>query len=95
MTQLQGEGYQLYPGAIGENLTVVGLDVQRLSPGTLLEIGNVLLRLEQPRKPCYVLDAIDPSLKHVIVGRCGYMASVVREGMIDQSMLVQVFSHAS
>jgi hypothetical protein len=29
----------------------------------------------QPRKPCYVLDAIDPRLKEVIVGRCGHMAS--------------------
>lgn len=92
LTQLQGEGFHLYPGAIGENLTVAGLHVQHLPPGTLLEIGNVLLRLEQPRKPCYVLDAIDPSLKDVIVGRCGYMASVVREGIIDPSMSIKVFS---
>ncbi len=90
LTQLQGEGFHLYPGAIGENLTVSGLHVQHLPPGTLLEIGNVLLRLEQPRKPCYVLDSIDPSLKDVIVGRCGYMASVVREGLVNRSMRVQV-----
>ena len=89
LTQLQTEGFPLYPGAIGENLTVAGLHVQRLQPGTLLEIGEVLLRLEQPRKPCYVLDAIDPCLKDVIVGRCGYMASVVREGVIDPSMPVR------
>jgi MOSC domain-containing protein YiiM len=56
--------------------------VQSLPPGTLLEIGDVLLRLEEPRKPCYVLDAISPCLKDVIVGRCGYMASVLEGGMI-------------
>jgi MOSC domain-containing protein YiiM len=82
LTQLQKEGFPLYPGAIGENLTVAGLHVQRLPPGALLEIGDVLLRLEDPRKPCYVLDAINPSLKDVIAGRCGYMASVVRGGII-------------
>ncbi|MEX0677368.1 MAG: MOSC domain-containing protein [Pirellulales bacterium] len=92
LTQLQKEGFPLYPGAIGENLTVAGLHVQRLPPGTLLEIGDVLLRLEEPRKPCYVLDAINPCLKDVIVGRCGYMASVVEGGMIRPSMEIVIVS---
>lgn len=95
LTQLRTEGFPLYAGAIGENLTVAGLHVQRLQPGTLLEIGDVLLRLEQPRKPCYVLDAIDPCLKDVIVGRCGYMASVAREGIIDPSMPVRALINGS
>lgn len=89
LEQLRTEGFPLYPGSIGENLTVAGVNVQQLPPGSLLEIGDVRLRLEQPRKPCYVLDAIDPSLKDVIVGRCGYMASVVREGTIDASMPIR------
>lgn len=80
--QLQCEGFAVGPGTIGENLTVSGLDVQRSSPGTLLRLGQILLRLEEPRKPCYVLDSIDPRLKDVIVGRCGYMASVVRGGRL-------------
>jgi MOSC domain-containing protein YiiM len=86
LTQLQKEGFPLYPGAIGENLTVAGLNVQRLPPGTLLEVGDVLLRLEEPRKPCYVLDAINPRLKDIIVGCCGYMASVVKGGTIEPGM---------
>jgi MOSC domain-containing protein YiiM len=86
LMQLQNEGFPLYPGAIGENLTIAGLHVQRMSPGTLLEIGDVLLRLEEPRKPCYVLDSINPCLKDVIVGRCGYMASVVHGGVIEPGM---------
>lgn len=86
LDQLRKEGFPLYPGAIGENLTVAGLHVQSLPRGTLLEIGSVLLRLEEPRKPCYVLDAINPCLKDVIVGRCGYMASVVQEGVIQPGM---------
>ncbi len=80
--QLRREGFAVEPGATGENLTVAGLHVQRLSPGTLLQLGDVLLRLEEPRKPCYVLDSIDARLKDVIVGRCGYMASVVHGGLL-------------
>jgi MOSC domain-containing protein YiiM len=95
LTQLRSEGFLLYPGAIGENLTVAGVHVQRLPPGTLLEIGDVLLRLEQPRKPCYVLDSIHPCLKDVIAGRCGYLASVAREGIIDPSMPVRTLIDGS
>jgi MOSC domain-containing protein YiiM len=82
LQQLVREGFPLKPGTAGENLTVEGLDVQSLPPGTILEIGDVVLRLEAPRKPCYVLDAIDPRLKDVIVGRCGYLASVLRGGTL-------------
>jgi MOSC domain-containing protein YiiM len=78
------------PGAAGENLTVADLDVQSLPPGTLLYLGDVVLKLEQPRKPCYVLDAIDPRLKDAIVGRCGYMASVLKEGTIRPGMPIRV-----
>jgi len=88
LEHLVREGFPLTPGAAGENLTVVGLDVQQMQPGTQLQVGDVLIRLEQPRKPCYVLDAIDPRLKEVIVGRCGYMASVIREGTICPGMTI-------
>lgn len=90
LQQLVAEGFHLTPGAAGENLTVSGLNVQQMRHGTLLRIGDVVLKLEQPRKPCYVLDAIDPRLKEVIVGRCGYMASVVRVGVLCPGMPIQV-----
>jgi MOSC domain-containing protein YiiM len=90
LEQLVAEGFPLTPGAAGENLTVADLHVQHMAPGTLLQIGDVLLKLEQPRKPCYVLDAIDPRLKDAIVGRCGYLASVVREGIIAPGMEIVV-----
>ena len=66
LQQLVQEGFPLVPGAAGENLTVAGLDVQQMHPGTVLKIGDAVLQLEQPRKPCYVLDAIDPRLKDAI-----------------------------
>jgi MOSC domain-containing protein YiiM len=87
---LVDEGFPLAPGVAGENLTVQGVHVQSLPAGTLLRIGAVLLRLEQPRKPCYVLDAIDPQLKDAIAGRCGYLASVVREGVLRPGAPVEV-----
>ncbi len=45
--------------------------------------GGVILELTKIRKPCYVLDAIDPRLKEVIIGRCGFYAKVLQEGLIN------------
>ena len=94
LNELVTEGFPLRPGAAGENLTVDGLAVQQMAPGTLLRIGDVLIRLEQPRKPCYVLDAIDPLLKDAVVGRFGYMASVLEGGTIEPGMPIEVLAAA-
>jgi len=90
LEQLQEEGFCVAPGVIGENLTLRGVHVQAMSAGALLRVGQTILRLEEPRKPCYVLDVIDPRLKEVIVGRCGYLASVVRGGMLLPGAAVEV-----
>lgn len=86
---LQNLGFVLQPGSIGENITLRHVHVQQMAPKTVLEIGTVRIRLEEPRKPCFVLDAIDVRLKDVIVGRCGYMASVVTGGEVRPGMSVR------
>jgi len=90
--ELRREGYSLAPGSIGENLTLRNVHVQSMEPGTVLRIGMVRIRLEEPRKPCYVLDVIDPHLKDDIVGRCGYMASVLEGGQLEPGMEVACFA---
>ena len=88
---LTREGFALKPGTTGENLTVRGLKVSHLGVGTILEFsGGVVLELTKERKPCYVLDAIDPRLKEVIAGRCGFYARVLREGLIQAGDIIQV-----
>ncbi|MEW6684465.1 MAG: NTP transferase domain-containing protein [Nitrospirota bacterium] len=82
--QIRREGYAVEPGAMGENLTVRGLDLLALTPGTRLQFsGGVEIELVEPRKPCFVLDAIHPDLKNAVQGRFGYMARVVTEGALQ------------
>ena len=91
LTELRAEGFSLSPGSIGENLTVRHLNVQRLITGTILEFsGGVVLELTKERKPCYVLDDIDPKLKEVILGRCGFYAKVLREGTLKKEATIHV-----
>ena len=88
--QLRAEGFPLNQGTIGENVTMRNTDVQKMPIGTVLEFeGGVVLELTKERKPCYVLDAIDPRLKEVIVGRCGFYARVLREGVIKPGEIIK------
>ena len=83
LRDLSREGFSLNCGTIGENLTVENLQVQKLTPGTILRFsGGVTLELTKERKPCYVLDSIDPRLKEVIAGRCGFYARVLAGGVL-------------
>ncbi len=91
LEDLTKEGFNLKPGTTGDNLVVRYLRVNHLEVGTILEFsGGVILELTKERKPCYVLDSIDPRLKEVIVGRCGFYAKVLREGLIEAGEIIQV-----
>jgi len=50
---LQQEGHQLFPGAVGENLTVAGLDWDAVVPGARLRLGHdVLIEISGYAPPC-------------------------------------------
>ncbi len=40
---LQQEGHPVYPGALGENLTLSGVDWSQMEPGVRLQIGDCLV----------------------------------------------------
>jgi MOSC domain-containing protein YiiM len=93
LDELRAEGYPVGPGIMGENVTVRGLNVQQLAPGDRLRFENgPTVELTEPRKPCFVLDAIDPALQVAVVGRCGFLGSVVRTGRLfpGQHIVVEV-----
>ena len=91
LTRLCEEGFSLSAGTTGENLTVRNLNVNRLPIGTILEFtSGIILEVTKIRKPCYVLDAIDPKLKEVIVGRCGIYAKVLKEGTLTMGDQVRI-----
>ena len=51
---LQAEGHTVSPGAIGENLTVEGLDWERVTPGSRLELGDtVVIEITRYTSPCF------------------------------------------
>ena len=51
--ELQQEGHPIFPGAVGENVTIAGLDWERMVPGARLALGDdVSIELTTYTKPC-------------------------------------------
>ncbi|HZF03538.1 MAG TPA: MOSC domain-containing protein [Patescibacteria group bacterium] len=52
--ELQAEGHPLVPGALGENVTVEGLDWSAVQPGARLSLGDeVVLEITRYTTPCF------------------------------------------
>lgn len=50
---LQAEGHPIYPGAMGENLTLIGVDWAKMEPGTCIQLGaEVLIEITGYTNPC-------------------------------------------
>lgn len=93
LDDLRAEGYDLSWGSMGENLTVRNLGVQKMEAGRRLRFsGGLEVELTEARRPCFVLDAIDPKLKEDVVGRCGFMARVTRPGVVRPGETIEVLA---
>ena len=57
--ELQAEGHPIFPGAIGENVTISGLDWEKVQPGDRLQLGDeVLIEITKFTTPC---NSMEPS----------------------------------
>jgi MOSC domain-containing protein YiiM len=80
---LRGEGIDLPAGALGENFTTRGLDLDTLAVGDRIRVGEVcVIEITGVREPCRQLKKWGAALPKLIVGRSGWMAKVVREGEV-------------
>ena len=51
--ELQSEGHPIFPGAVGENITISGIDWDEIIPGQQLTLGDeVLLEITSYTSPC-------------------------------------------
>ena len=51
--ELQNEGHPIFPGAVGENITISGIDWTQVTPGQKLSLGDeVLVEITSYTSPC-------------------------------------------
>ena len=70
------------PGAIRENLTVEGDDVQRWPVGQQVRVGEALFEITMVCDPCHRMDELRPGLRAELDGRRGMLARVVESGEV-------------
>jgi MOSC domain-containing protein YiiM len=78
------DAVNVQPGTIKENLTVEGLNVMELPPGSRLHLGaTAVLEITKVCEPCFRMDEIRMGLKEELVGRRGMVARVINGGSIS------------
>lgn len=68
--ELRAGGFQIAPGAIGENITTRGIDLLALPQGARLHIGRAaVVGVTGLRDPCRQLNDYQPGLMAAVLGR--------------------------
>jgi MOSC domain-containing protein YiiM len=87
-------GRTLEPGTFGENLTVAGLDLRAAVIGTEWLVGSAVLRVTQPRMPCFKLGMRMGDASFVeefeLAGRFGTYLGIVKEGDVGRGDVIDV-----
>lgn len=81
----------LAPGALWENVTTTGVDVDRLEPGTRLQIGSsAVVSLTEICDPCRLIRRATGVPLRRLVGRRGVLGRVVAGGTVIAGDAVRV-----
>ena len=85
---LREKGIDLKFGAVGENFTTRGIDLNSLSKGDRLRVGDCLIEITDVRVPCSNLKKWDVGLKELIVGHSGWVAKVIEEAAVKTGDII-------
>jgi MOSC domain-containing protein YiiM len=93
---LVAQGFGLYPGALGENLTTRGLDRRDVRTAHRYRVGTAVLEVTKLRTPCATLNVLGGGVQAAMFdartqagdptsprwGLSGFYASVVQPGLV-------------
>ncbi|MEU4744652.1 MOSC domain-containing protein [Actinosynnema sp. NPDC023658] len=86
--ELVASGFDVTPGALGENVTTRGVDLLALPTGTRLHLGpHAVVEVTGLRNPCPQIEAFQDGLLKQVVGRDEH-GNVVRRAGIMSVVLV-------
>jgi len=86
---LNSEGWPVKPGDLGENLTTTGIPYSSFAVGKTFGAGGVRFQISRACDPCdnlyllpYVGEAKGPEFLRAMLGRRGWYARVLQEGVV-------------
>ncbi len=93
--KLQTEGWSVFPGDLGENITTGGIFYENFGINSIWRVGEIKIQISEVCSPCKNLRFI-PSIGmkvkefvQTLVGRRGWYAKVLEEGTIKKGDLVE------
>jgi len=97
--ELQGEGHPIFPGSVGENVTLVGIDWANLEPGVRVALGeDALIEIASYTSPCDSVNASFSDGKFIRIsqkvnpGWSRIYARVLRGGTLFVSQKVHILN---
>ncbi len=87
---LREQGIDLPNGAVGENFTTRGIDLNDLGVGDRLRVGECLIEITDVRTPCRNLNQWSPKLIETMRGRSGWVAKVIEEAVVKPGDAIEV-----
>jgi MOSC domain-containing protein YiiM len=108
LDELVSQGYPVFAGALGENLTTSGLDRRLMRIGQRYRVGGIVLEISKMRSPCVTLDVYGPTIKQAVYdaqvkaedatsprwGLAGFYARVLRSGFIRPMDIIKLVDQA-
>lgn len=108
LDRLREEGWPLFPGALGENLTVAGMDFRQVRPGQRYRAGEAILEIAKVRQPCATLSVYGEGIQAAVYDRAvkagethspkwglaGFYAAVKQPGFIRTNDIIVLLDHA-
>jgi MOSC domain-containing protein YiiM len=76
------DGLELEPGAIRENITIAGDDVERWPIGQQVRAGDAVFEITMVCDPCHRMDELRSGLRARLEGKRGMLARVVEGGEV-------------
>jgi MOSC domain-containing protein YiiM len=103
LDELRSDGWQVFPGALGENVTTQGVDFRSVRIAQRYRIGEAIVEITKPRQPCHTLDVYGPIQRAIFDraaknndptsprwGLSGFYASVVEAGTIRTGDIIHL-----
>ncbi len=94
---LAADGFSVGPGALGENLTVSGMDFRQFRTGQRFRAGDAVLELTRLRQPCHNLEMYNNGepgrIQEALLtpyARGGFYAAVLQPGLIRTGDIISL-----
>lgn len=100
LEELEGKGFEVAPGKMGENITTSGIDLLGLPRNTVLHIGpDARVQITGLRNPCLQIDAFQKGLLKAVldkdeagnlIRKAGIMGIVLEGGTVTVGNQIRV-----